>query len=57
MEFPFNCDHVLGADKDGYAMVDSKTIKRWQTNKSALEVIDVLGHLSAKVASPPNPAP
>ena len=49
MEFPFNCNKALGADKEGYAIIDLSNSKKICSNKQAIQIIDALGQLSAKV--------
>ena len=48
MEFPFSCDRLFGADKDGYSVIDSNAAKKYIKTPSAVKVIDMLGTLSAK---------
>ncbi len=51
MEFPFDCAAALDADEQGYAIIDSKTMKHLLPNKQASLVIDTFGQLSAKARS------
>ena len=49
MEFPFNCDRAVSSDKEGFAILDSDTLKKVKNVKQAVTLIDLLGQLSAKV--------
>eukprot|EP01022_Parablepharisma_sp_SALTPOND_P011713 TRINITY_DN1496_c0_g1_i1.p2 TRINITY_DN1496_c0_g1~~TRINITY_DN1496_c0_g1_i1.p2 ORF type:complete len:333 (+),score=41.50 TRINITY_DN1496_c0_g1_i1:124-999(+) len=48
MEFPFNCDRILGSDKEGYSILDSASVQKLAKSKPTVQIIDTLGALSAK---------
>ncbi len=51
MEFPFDCSSALGADGQGFAVLDAKAMKRLLPGKCASLLIDTFGQLSAKALS------
>lgn len=49
MEFPFNCDHAFNSDKEGYGILNSKTLNKTFPKSQAAMAINAFGELSAKV--------
>jgi len=48
MEFLFNCERAVNANKEGYAIIDSTNLKGNSKLSNISQIIDTLGQLSAK---------